>query len=58
MPDIYLNTGEGYLQVPQEEIMTVSLPKGHEDKHEAVLAAVEETLNSKVVIINEVTEDV
>ena len=57
MPKIYLSSEGGYSLVPDSEVMTVSLPEGHEDKHEAVLDAVEETLGSRVVIINEVIED-
>ena len=58
MFSVYLKSPEGYSVVPNEEVMTVSLPVGNEDKHEAVLQAVQETLGSTVVLINEVEPDV
>jgi hypothetical protein len=55
MLTIYRKTDSGYIEVPDKDILTVSLEEGHSDKYPKVLEAVGDTLCSELVVIQ--TED-
>lgn len=55
MLTIYRKTDSGYIEVPDKDILTISLEEGHSDKYPKVLEAVGTTLCSELVVIQ--TED-